>query len=460
MTPEQANPDNFSKEDFKNFVTEALKRGREIGNIYHRLFTGKEDTKALVAEIEEKLEGIKVEYQNLFSIDGTTNLTKVQTLNDQIRAIKEYHALLLIGDETNKSIKEDIAEIRGDIEDSQSKITDFYNELFDNNKPEGGKKKQIDEAILTVLDFHKELTKADGYIEATEDAYEQLVKLHEDLFITTDENKLTKAARVQKQIDNINEYNQTLEREIKVFITDTKEDIERKRKDVSLLLGSALGPTLVQGYLDSKNEYRRIPYYIEIKNKDFFSNTFFIGLIINLYRTVMSLLGIVMDYVFFVLPLLLSVLILTQGIGIIDHLNIPLNADFFKNATVIDRLLISLPLWWISLFGYKNIRVKNRLAEEYNHKAQVANMYNLFSSEEATYPIEPEIKIKLQETLIEVIGRNPSEIYGRDETVFDKISKIILSAHGVYEPETNVSNTPSTSKPAKPVTIASQSRSE
>lgn len=462
MTPDQANPENFSKADFKNFVTDALERGRKIGEIYHKLFTGDGDTKALVAEIEEKLESVKVEYQNLFSVDVTTQQSKVQTLNEHIRTIKAYHEELLMGDETTASIKKQIEEVRDDIEDSQTHITKFYNELFSSSEPEGGKKKQLNDAISVILNFHTDLTKADGYQKTTEDAYAQLIDLYDDLFTTQDPStKQTKASRLQQEIVNINEFNEKLENEIKVFIKDTQSDIERKQEDIGRLLGSALGPALVQGYLDSKNEYRRIPEYIEIKNKDILTNDFWIGSVINLYKTVMSLLGLVVDYIFFVLPLLLSVLILTQQTGIIEQFGLPFNKELLINVTVLDRLLISLPLWWISLFGFKNIRDKNRLAEEYNHKAQVANMYNKFSSEETTYPIEPEIKIKLQEKLIDVIGRNPSEIYGRDETVFDKISKIFLAVRGIpdlpesaADTENETLTTASETKSPKPPTPA------
>src|SRR3989344_4315531 len=114
MTPDQANSENFSKADFKNFVTDALERGRRIGETYHKLFTGDGDTKALVADIEEKLESVKVEYQNLFSVDVTTQLSKVQTLNEHIRTIKAYHEELLTGDETTASIKKQIEEVRDD----------------------------------------------------------------------------------------------------------------------------------------------------------------------------------------------------------------------------------------------------------------------------------------------------------------------------------------------------------
>lgn len=438
MTQEQANPDNFSKEDFKNFVTEVLTKGREIGEIYHKLFTGDGDAKAYVSEIEDRLEKIKSEYQNFFGIDTTTSISKIQALNEHIRTIKEYHAQLLVGDESVPSIKKEISDIKDNIKDSQTNINAFYNELFDDSKPDGGKKMQLEAAIATILGFHKDLTKADGYIKATEDAYAQIIDLHDDIFIKQDAaTKQSKVVRLQKEMANISEFNAELDGEIKDFIKATQSDIARKQEDIGRLLGSALGPILVQGYFDSKNEYRRIPKYINLENKSLLSNGFWIGISINLYRTIMSLLGLVMDYVFFVLPLILSVLILTQQTGVIEQLDVLLDIEILKSIDVVDRLLISVPLWWISLFGYKNIRDKNRLAEEYNHKAQVANMYNKFSSEEATYPIEPDIKKKLQDKLIDVIARNPSEIYGRDETVFDKISKIILAIKGVQESSDN-----------------------
>jgi len=62
------------------------------------------------------------------------------------------------------------------------------------------------------------------------------------------------------------------------------------------------------------------------------------------------------------------------------------------------------------------------LFEEYNHKLRVVQMYLMFATKKESYPLDA--RDELETTLIEVIKRNPSEVFGRDETILDKFAGI------------------------------------
>jgi hypothetical protein len=94
-----------------------------------------------------------------------------------------------------------------------------------------------------------------------------------------------------------------------------------------------------------------------------------------------------------------------------------------------------LPLWWISWFGQRIILHKRRLADEYNHQAQVSAMYLNFTSKETanSYPLLPDAKKNLNNALIDVIRRHPGKIYGRDETILDKVIQAIRAFKGITD---------------------------
>lgn len=426
MTDQEDSQDNFSKSEFNKFVKDTLDKGVEISNAYIRLFEGTEDKKAVVSEIETILNNIKEKYQDFFIIEGgPEGVSKIEQLNIKFEEIKKYHSELLSGDETNKPIKGQIQAIEEDIKDSQERITAFYIELFGSEENEkGGKELAINKLIEEITGFHTDLTRETGYKDTIEDAYEKIVVLHDELFVNKGEDSKTKAQNLESEMLNISNFNSELETNIKNFLKETQEDIATKRDDVGRLLGSAIAPSLLQGYLDSKNEYRRIPKYEKFTGK---IDDYLVTVPTNVFKFLQTTLGLVVDHIFFIVPLLLAVIILSLPGNIPNFVGWKFDGETLKELSFVNRLLVSLPLWWISLFGYKNIRSKNHLSEEYNHKAQVTRMYIKFTSEEDSdrYPIDDEARKDLNATLIKTIGRNPSEIYGSEDTIFDKITELV-----------------------------------
>jgi hypothetical protein len=137
--------------------------------------------------------------------------------------------------------------------------------------------------------------------------------------------------------------------------------------------------------------------------------------------------------VLFILPLVAVSLIFMNE----DAARIVLNSLAQENVApsplelIYVKTVISVPLIWVAWYGQRNISQRKRLYEEYNHKLRVVQMYLMFSTKEESYPLTN--MAKLEETLIEVIGRNPSEVFGRDETILDKLADIVKASKGIVD---------------------------
>lgn len=413
--------DTFNKEEFNSFVKEALNQIKKIGEAYKKLFDAPDGQQSVVAEIETRLEDTKKKYEYLFSTNEA-GLSRVAELNTQIEVIKKYHQELIGGDTS----------IQGVIKESQDKITDFYVYLFGGTDGVEGQEQKVKTAIESILNFHTELTKDDGYKKAIEEAHKEIIEAHDDLF-SEDEEGNSRISSLNKDIEQIKTFKGILEKDIEPFIKDTKDDIDAKRRDVAALLDGATGGSLVEGFLKSKKEYKQEPDYKKL-NGTAWENIR--SVFSNIAAFVFSILLILIDYTLFIFPLLLSVFIFIQPDLVASIVGIKAQeasvSNFLGSLNFYGRLIISLPLWWISWFGQRSISHKRRLAEEYNHKAQVTKMYLNFVSKETenSYPLEVDAKNALHDELIKVIARHPGQVYGKDETMIDKIIQLVYAGRG------------------------------
>lgn len=415
------NSENFNKEEFNSFVKEALAQIKKINESYKKFFEAPEGQQSIITEIETRLEDTKQKYDHLF-LTNEAGLSRVAELNAQIEEIKKYHQDLISGD----------ASIQADIKESQDKITDFYVYLFGGTDGVEAQEQKVKTAIESILSFHTDLTKEEGYKKAVEDAHREIVEAYDDLF-SEDEDGNSKISLLSKDIEEIKTFKGTLEKDIEPFIKETKDDIDAKRRDVAALLDGATGGSLVEGFLKSKKEYKQEPDYKKL-NGSLAENIS--AIFSNITAFIFSILLILIDYVLFIFPLLLSVFIFIQPDLVASIVGIKAQeatvSDFLGSLNFYGRLIISLPLWWISWFGQRSISHKRRLAEEYNHKAQVTKMYLNFVSKETenSYPLETDAKNNLHDELIKVIARHPGQVYGKDETMLDKIIQLVSAAHG------------------------------
>lgn len=418
------NKRTITKEEMRNFINESLRQIGEINEAYKKAFEGSAEQSGLFIEIEEKLKQIKATYEEYFVSLTENGKTKILALDEKIQEIILYHKKLTDGDES----------IKKDIDDSQKHITEFYNYLFASETDGDDRDSQVKAAIERIVEFDKKTQGDAGYKKAVEDAHGTISEKYSELYEQKDEGGKTKIERLDENITEIDTFEKKVRDEIKPFLTEIQTEITGKKNEVNALLSGATGGSLIEGYLQSKNEYRQKPEYKKIDDGWLQKVTCTVK---NISLFFINTFGIIFEYILFILPLIIAVTIFVRPDFVAEftggdntHLT-----EYFKNLDFLSRITISLPLWWISWFGQRSISHKKRLAEEYNHKAQVAKMYLNFSSRETqgAYPITDTAKQELDKVLIAAIKRHPGEVFGKDETILDKILQIVKASRGIAD---------------------------
>lgn len=411
------NPD---KKELRFFVKESLEQIKLINEGYkHLLVSPEEGRPSLIKRIDENIKIILEKYKDLNeNLDEVSKKTKLTVLEEQITKINDYHKKLLEWEDSIKS----------DIEDSQKEITNFYNFLFDSIEwEEKTNEEKVKKAINEIAEFHSKF-------EPTEEDKvwyrKSIEKFYTEFFTTTEEHVDSKATMARNSISAINKFR---ERDL----PSIESQIKTAKKNADALLNVATWSSLVQWYLESKHEYKNKYIAKEIlkwKKENVISNVK--NIIINGWLPIKSFLVVFVDYFMFVVPLIILVFILVSSflseIKIVEEIAWEL-VEKTQSLSFRNRLLISLPFWWISWFGQRSISQKRRIVEEYNHKIQVVKMYLNFTTNNDKYPIQKQTKEKLNEGLVSVILKRPWEIYGRDETMVDKIIEAIKSWRGIKD---------------------------
>lgn len=431
INPKWKNP---SKDQLWDFVKLSLIQIKEINEKYNEFFISSEgEQSSIINDIENKISILLEEYKKLNEdLETETNKTKLTLLNEQVAFIKNYHKELLEWEDSIKS----------DIEDSQNKINKFYNYLFDENynqendenlsdAEENHNSWKIRKIIKEIIEFYNNFNPSEEdkiwYAKAIESFYSE--------FFASIEWKKSKIDEVKDSINQINTFR------IK-DLENIKSEIKIAKQNADDLLWAATWGSLVEGYLNSKREYQDIPeyekmIYVEFDKTNIKKSIFqlFWIVIVNIWNIfansvlfLKSVFSISVNYVLFITPLIILVLIFVKPDAI---QNIVWTGDLstsIKDLTFFNRLLISLPFWWIAWFWQHSISQKRKLAEEYNHKAQVVKMYLNFTTNSKSYPIDNNTKKELNDELLKIIARRPWEIYWKDETIIDKIVKIFSSS--------------------------------
>ena len=424
-------PDN---EKLNAFVKGALQQIKKINGAYKRLFESHDGKETVVAEIEKSLLGIKTEYENLFTAD-TASVSKIAELNTKYEEIKKYHSELITDD---KSIAADIA-------DSQEKITEFYVELFGGADGTTGKEEELKKAIEKIVSFHVELTKENGYEVEVENAHKKITELYSDLF-EAKTGEVSKFSELEKGMGDISIFKGKIDSELTPFlegkktaITEIAGDITQKQREINSLLSGATVKTLAQGYLESMQRYGFIG--IKIASKDGTDGAITRHDIYNFavfsLRWVMNSVTSILNYALFISPLLLIAAIFIEPTALKTFFSIEslggnnlLGTDF-----IFYKISVSIPLLWVSWLGQRNISQRKRMFEEYNHKLRVVQMYLHFMTT-STYKLSD--KTRLEEILLKVIDRNPTEVYGKDDTMLDKIIELVKVSKGIAKDAVDV----------------------
>lgn len=372
------NKQSPSKEKLWEFVKESLAEIGQINEAYKKYFeSGSAEAPAVFNDIEAKIEKIKLSYASLFDVQESGD-SKVAELNKKIEEILAFHSQLLTGESS----------VQTNVEAAHKKIQELYVFLFGNDV-EDGIHPELKEAIASILESKKD----------------------------------------------ISEFETRLNDEIKPNLVEVQKDIDTKRTEIGALLSNATINTLAHGYAESKYEYSKPApkKYVKIGTGLDILWTVIANISAFIFNVAGRHISFIVSYILFIFPLVAVSLIFMNE----DAARIVLNSLAQENVApsplelIYVKTVISVPLIWVAWYGQRNISQRKRLYEEYNHKLRVVQMYLMFSTKEESYPLSS--MLKLEETLIEVIGRNPSEVFGKDETILDKFADIVKASKGIAD---------------------------
>lgn len=407
----------ISKEGLINVLNGAIDEVNQIHDLYNRFFTSEGEAPSYLKQIEDKLESISAAYATLFD---ETAPSKTEIAKSAVTEIKAYHDELLLGD---KSIK-------ADIKDSQVKITNFYNKLFsssDGVTQDGGQRATVDAAIKSITDFDSLLNQAvTGHRAKIEKAKLEILEAHATLFDKDPRSNKSKFELLNEQIAKTYEYHDQVKNKILPYITEKQkeinlvsDDIKNKRSEVDSLLSNATVRTLAQGYMEARQIYGSPVFgeYPKKKKGQWLRTKYVISALARYSKHFLKFLG---GYILFIGPLVVIGILFVTNTKEILGVDATGNVKFSGTEYIFYKLTIALPLLWVSWYGQRSLSHRKRLFEEYNHKLRVVQMYMLFTAQENTYALEDATRRKLEDTLLDTIERNPSSVYGKDETLIDK----------------------------------------
>jgi hypothetical protein len=421
----------LKKGELINIINSALIEMSKMHSLYLEYFAEGGDKPALAEQIGTQLKQIRNKYVALFEPDAA-GIVLADKLDKQISEIEDYHVKLLSGDDS----------IKADIDDSQDRITKFYIELFQTfaTDKDGGRKAKIEEAFKSITDFDETLNKAEvGYKDKIEAARAEILAAYKDIFTKDNKSNKSKIEIFNEHITEANDFHEVLRDDVKPYIDgrrkeidDIEADIKVKQAEVNTLLSRTTISALSQAYLDAMQIYGD-PMYSKVQGKFFGKSTIVTSNLFKLLKHFFKFLG---SYLLFIGPLLvIGIVFATNWAQHIFILNQAGTVHFSGSEYIFYKLTIALPLLWVSWYGQKSISHRKRLFEEYNHKLRVVQMYLQFITKNNTYTLREDSRKDLEQTLLDSVARNPSMVYGDDETLLDKLINMFVTRAKVKNPE-------------------------
>lgn len=357
-------------------------------------------SEAVLTEIEQRVEGIKQYHQQLFEGDGEQKSIQQEIASYKGTAEKlhdevvDYHDELLVDDENNcikteianyrdelltdvgdkKSIKTQITALQADVKKQAEAVDEYHDLLFVDDDKGESRKTEIETYYKELLGDDKDTPSikkqvAETHATATKQAGE-ISTYHANLLTDAEDRKSTKS-------------------EIEQYIKDTKQSFDdlykQLKHQIEELLPTAAAAGLAFSYKGARDDY------LDKKKTRFF-------------------------YAAFLLPLVVYLLIYFCPTDFLKNLEASVvEGKVEYTALILFRVLIGAPLFAISLFGFYSIRINRRMAEEYNHKQRVMELYSGFKKEIEAQTISmnsPEealaLKNRLLSIMLKTVAQQPS----------------------------------------------------
>ena len=347
----------------------------------------------------------KPELQALFE-ETNDNISEIKTSADEIKTLHKSaeDALQTINDRKT-DIENDKDTFESLREEAEEKHTDLINQHT-----------TLQTEISDTKTKCGEIDKL--YKELLED-----VEILEEASDDSDEGKEAKKTQIKSIKTKINELHASSQKKLNDIIEEHEnqslsfKNLKKElTSEIRSLFPEAASAGLGHAFFDAKKRFGSVPYEPASKKASRFQASlhWMKYVIQNNARTVFF-------YIIFMAPII-YVFLLFEGLQIDD---VDANQLLFKT-------LLSLPLGFISYFGFNSIRQNRRLYEEYNHKQRVMQFYVGFKDEidEST----PELKRKLYDVMLSTVSYKPSQGLKETDRKTDDIIDQIVSKLSFEQP--------------------------
>ena len=363
----------------------------------------------LVQNAENKATQIQAEHESL-----ETQLADLKKLQQELQTFLDALTEIKVAAEASKTAADAAAqaiendktrfdELKASAETSHTDMTARQtdaNNLASQMEPLFNQTKtQYDVLFTDVKDEAGAVTKKSVYTKIQELNKSATKKLEETQAALTDiqTNLATLQTDTKKEIQTFKE---ETEAKLLALATDTKgrfDGLHKELKDrVESLLPGAGAAGLASTYFEAKSKYGFTPLEISSDEKN--------PLLKRANHFLKTLMVTLAYYGMFLLPLGGVVYLFAQIIKpLAEH------PDQFVNFNInlfLLRLLMTVPLFTISWFGWNSIRLYRQMYEEYNYKQRVMQLYHSFKNEIAENGTE-EQKQALLTIMLTAVGAKP-----------------------------------------------------
>ena len=294
-------------------------------------------------------------------------LSEIKIQKDKIDALE---LTLLIGTKDDASTKKRMENLESEVSEWHDNIMEYHKKLSSGNEEESSIILQIETAKTNALASSEETQLAAKSASSTID---RLTNFHKKIFGTISEDG-KKSGGLEKELKDKQIALENFQKTQETTYKNIKDDIET-------LLPGATAAGLASAYLDLKELFNE-----PIKK----STKLFYWALVGLFLSSLTLIVDKIGFWFFDLIVISDPKILL--------------------INVIQKLPVTIPFLWLTLFASKRISQSRRLQQEYAHKEALAKSYQSFKKqvEDVSTDSDNSLLKKLLETTIDTVGFNAS----------------------------------------------------
>ncbi|NDE89664.1 MAG: hypothetical protein EB059_00775 [Alphaproteobacteria bacterium] len=393
-------------------ITAAESKAQEnISNLQQQLDAITQDKEKLSLEIDalkQERDALKAPIEEIKQFRAEVESSKNAIAND-VTAISQTKQQFEELKTNFQSQHAELASRQGEVVGKIGEISGIYDRmvqqqsiLFDDKDEEGVLKKavvhQINDANTASMNMLAEIKKDKEFSRQSLSEFAKKVSADIETLKTshtTDLNSL-----IQNSAEEIKEL---------------KTELEKKILD---LLPNAGAAGLSSAYVDAKSKYAPIKFVYTGNDKEFASFDYWLRFGMYVMRT--ALVPMVF-YAMFLTPLLF---VGYEFYGLFQSLRD--KPEAFHPDVWMFRVLLPMPAFAISLFGFASIRLYRRLYEEYNHKQRVMELYYSFKKE-VDGLADTELQKSLLLMMIKAVDGKPSFVMNRYDQGIELVPKLSFS---------------------------------